>query len=135
ARSSARRWRSPGTANAIVALAVSAAAAAAALTVATRDLEASFDGVIALILLVVGGVGYVVARRQPANPIGWLLLLASVCFALYAVGVLYTVLDYHDHRGRLPLGRLALAMQPSWLVGVVCLGAAVALFPEGRVTS
>jgi hypothetical protein len=105
------------------------------LTVLAHDLRASFDGVLLCVIVVVGGVGYVVARRQPTNSIGWLLLTASALFALYAVGVLYTVLDYHRRTGDLPLGRVALAAEPSWALGVVLLGLAVALFPSGTTGS
>ncbi len=105
------------------------------LTVVSHDLRASFDGVLLLIIATVAAVGLVVARRQPANPIGWMLLVASVFFAGYAVAVLYAVLDYHRHGGRLPLGRVALAAEPAWVPGFVLLGLAVALFPDGRIAS
>jgi hypothetical protein len=112
-----------------------AVAAGCLLTVLAHDLRASFDGVLLLIVAIVAAVGLVVARRQPSNPIGWMLLVASMFFACYAVAVLYTVLDYHEHGGRLPLGRVALAAEPSWVPGFVLLGLAVALFPDGRLAS
>jgi hypothetical protein len=112
-----------------------AVAAGCVLTVLAHDSRVSFDGVLLLIIMIVAAVGLVVARRQPSNPIGWMLLVASVCFAAYAVAVLYVVLDYHEHGGRLPLGRLALAGEPSWVPGFVLLGLAVALFPGGRLAS
>ena len=112
-----------------------AVAAGVVLTVLAHDLRASFDGVLLVVVVVVGGVGYVVARRQAANPIGWLLLTAAALFALYAVGVLYTVLDYHRHGGRLPLGRVALTVEPTWSLGIVLLGLAVAVFPNGTIES
>ncbi len=105
------------------------------LTVLAHDLRASFDGVLLLIIAIVAAVGLVVARRQPSNPIGWMLLVASSFFAGYAIAVLYAVLDYHRHGGRLPLGRVALAAEPSWVPGFVLLGLAVALFPDGRLAS
>ncbi len=40
-----------------------------------------------------------------------------------------------EHGGRLPLGRVALAAEPSWVPGFVLLGLAVALFPDGRLAS
>ena len=110
-------------------------AAGAALTIVTHDLRASFDGVLLVIVVVVGGVGFVVARRQPSNMIGWMLLVASSFFALYAVAVLYAVVDYHEHGGRLPLGRVGLAAEPAWIPGFVLVGLAVAFFPDGRITS
>src|SRR5579872_2932363 len=49
-------------------------------------------------------VGVVVARRQPQNPMGWLLLIAGLVWevGIYVPG--YTYLDYRSHRGELPLG-------------------------------
>jgi hypothetical protein len=112
-----------------------AVATGCVLTVLSHDLRASFDGVLLLIVAIVAAVGLVVARRQPSNPIGWLLLVAAPFFAVYAVAVLYAVLDYHEHGGRLPLGRVALAGETSWVPGFVLLGLAVALFPDGRLAS
>jgi hypothetical protein len=94
-----------------------ALAASGVLTILAHDLRASFDGIFFVIITVVGAVGLVVARRQPSNPIGWLLLTASGLFALNGVAALYTVLDYREHAGRLPLGRLGLgsrAMSTGW---------------------
>ncbi len=110
-------------------------AAGCLLTVLSQDLRASFDGVLLLIITIVAAVGLVVARRQPSNPIGWVLLVAASFFAAYAVAVLYTVLDFHRDGGRLPLGRVALAGEPCWVLGIVLLGLAVALFPDGRLAS
>jgi hypothetical protein len=119
-----------------VALLLSAAVVAVvALTALTRDFRVTFDGVLLLVIMVVGCVGYVVALRNPRNPIGWMLLAAAVLFALYGVGVLYTVLDFRQHGGRLPLGRVSLALMPTWSLGVVLLGLAVAVFPDGTVAS
>jgi hypothetical protein len=112
-----------------------AVAAGCVLTVLAHDLRASFDGVLLLIIAIVAAVGLVIARRQPSNPIGWMLLVASAFFAGYAVAVLYAVLDYNRHGGRLPLGRVALAAEPCWVPGFVLLGLAVALFPDGRLAS
>ena len=68
-------------------------AAGCLLTVIAHDSRASFDGVLLLIIAIVAAVGLVVARQQPSNPIGWMLLVASAFFAGYAVAVLYVVLD------------------------------------------
>jgi hypothetical protein len=114
---------------------VVAVAAGLVLTVLSHDLRASFDGVLLLIIAIVAAVGLVITRRQPSNPIGWMLLVASTFFAGYAIAVLYAVLDYHRHGGRLPFGRVALAAEPSWVPGFVLLGLAVALFPDGRLAS
>jgi hypothetical protein len=124
-------WAARGVAALLLVLVL----AVAVLTALTRDYRVTFDGVLLLVIAVVGGVGYVVARKNPANPIGWMLLAAGVLLALYGVGVLYTVLDFRQHGGRLPLGRTALMLLPTWSFGIVLLGLAVAVFPDGRVDS
>jgi hypothetical protein len=48
--------------------------------------------------------GLVIARRQPANRIGWLLLGCSVVFALYGVATAYSAWGYHVRAGRLAAG-------------------------------
>jgi hypothetical protein len=131
-----RRGLTPPRASlALSGLTAVAVAVGCVLTVLANDPRASFDGVLLLIIAIVAAVGLVVARRQPSNPIGWMLLLAAASFAGYAVAVLYAVLDYHRHGGRLPLGRVALAGEPSWVLGIVLLGLAVALFPDGSLAS
>jgi hypothetical protein len=129
------RLTSPAVAIALVCFTLCAVVAGGVLSLVAHDLRAAFDGVLFVVVAVVGAVGYVIARRQASNPIGWLLLSASGLFALYPVGVLYTVLDYREHAGRLPLGRVSLAVEPVWILGMLCLGLAVALFPEGRLAS
>jgi len=116
-------------------LALSLVGSHIALVVASRDARQAFDGMLWLIVLVFCGVGYVVARRQPANPIGWLLLGASCAFALEGAAGGYSVLDYRVHAGRLPLGHAAIVCQFSWLIGMVFIGLAVILFPNGSAPS
>jgi len=60
------------------------------------------------IVLMYAGVGIVVARRQPRNPIGWLLLIFTVLYLLGSGASYYAVLRYPlGHRG-LPLAQAAL---------------------------
>src|SRR5271165_4508239 len=54
--------------------------------------------------LAFGAVGFVLALRQPRNPIGWLLLLTAVFAALFNDARFYSILDYRLHHGTLPLG-------------------------------
>jgi len=120
------------------------AVAAAGLTVAmfgvcgvllllTRDYQRAVLGaggtVAALVCL---AVGFVVARRQPASPIGWLLLGWSLLTPVVGVALLYAVLDYRIHRGTLPLGPVAVMLE-SGEFGIAVLAAlTVLLFPDGR---
>jgi hypothetical protein len=79
------------------------------------------------------GVGAAVAWHQPANRLGWMLVLAATCFAVAEATSLYAVLAYRIHHGAFPLGRVAVLLQPSWTAGVVLLGIAVQLFPDGAL--
>ena len=78
-------------------------------------------------------VGTLVAARRPGNPLGWLLLGASLFFSVNAVAVAYSLLDYRLHHGTLPLGRVAIALQPAWAGGLVMIAGCLWLFPEGHL--
>jgi hypothetical protein len=69
-------------------------------------------------LLPTVAVGMLVAVRRPGNPLGWLLLGCGVLFPVADGSVAYSVLDYGHHHGTLPLGRLAVALQPAWAGGL-----------------
>jgi hypothetical protein len=93
------------------------------------------DGVVAL---VIGGpctgVGLVVARRQPGNPLGWLFLVIAVCLFLSTVGGAYAVFDYRlGHH--LPLGAAGLALDPLWAAALALFVVVILLFPDGRLPS
>jgi hypothetical protein len=99
----------------------------------TRDYQRAAYGaggtVAALVCL---AVGFVVARRQPASPIGWLLLGWSLLTPVVGIALLYSVLDYRIHRGTLPFGPVAV-MAESAEFGIAVLAAlTVLLFPGGR---
>jgi hypothetical protein len=80
-------------------------------------------------------VGFVVAWRKPGNPLGWIILGTAVFLALSEDASYYTVADYRLRHGGLPLGWLALLVQPAWAPGIVLFGLAVLLFPDGRPPS
>jgi len=97
---------------------------------------ASGSGVPSLLLpLAFGAIGAVVARHQPRNPVGWLLLGVALFFTINGVASIYSVLDYRLHAGRLPVGWVAVLLQPTWAPAIVCAGLAVMLFPDGRLPS
>jgi hypothetical protein len=77
-------------------------------------------------------VGFVVAWRKPGNPLGWIILGTAVFLALSEDASYYTVADYRVRQGGLPLGWVALLVQPAWAPGIVLFGLAVLLFPDGR---
>jgi hypothetical protein len=82
-----------------------------------------------------GGVGVVVAVRQPRNVMGWILIGIPVCLVLNTDMSAYAAIDYRVHPGRLPLGPLAVQLQPSWAPAVILLGLAILLFPDATLPS
>ena len=78
-------------------------------------------------------VGTVVARREPQNPVGWLLLFASLAVTTGSIAPAYAQLNYTiDHRS-LPLGPVALLLSQAYVYGFIALPLIVLLFPNGRV--
>ena len=110
-------------------------AAWALLTYVTGDVQASRDGAAVAFGVGCGLLGLLVARRQPRNPEGWLLLgLAIWVFAVVDAG-LYAVLDYRLHDGRLPLGEAAVFLKGAAGTPLILVfGLVVLLFPDGRLT-
>ena len=88
--------------------------------------------------LVVAGsfavVGLVVARRQPRNPMGWLLVGVGTLLPLTITGSYYAVLVYRLGY-RLPFGPVALLLDVSWAAAFMLLPLAILLFPDGRLPS
>jgi hypothetical protein len=80
-------------------------------------------------------VGWVLAWRRPANPVGWIMLGGAFFFALSEDASYYTVADYGLRHGDLPLGGVALFAQPGWAPGIVLLGLLILVFPDGRLPS
>ena len=78
-------------------------------------------------------VGMLVAVRRPGNPLGWMLLSCGVLFSAQAAGFAYSILDYRLHHGALPLGRVAVALQPAWAGGLVLTAGALWLYPDGHL--
>ena len=104
------------------------------LTYLTGDVQVSRDGAAVVLAVGTGLLGLLVARRQPGNPEGWLLLgLAASAIAVVDSG-LYAVLDYRMHHGRLPLGETAVFIRGGIgppLLFVFAL--VILLFPDGRL--
>jgi hypothetical protein len=80
-------------------------------------------------------VGYVIARHEPRNPIGWIFLALPLFALVDYLARLYVVLDYREHGGRLPFGAVLLAWRGTWTLFPFLLAfPAVALFPDGRLS-
>jgi hypothetical protein len=87
-----------------------------------------------VIFLPIAGVGLVIARRLPRNPIGWLLLACAAGTLLSACAGPYVWLVYRlGHR--LPLGPLALVLVMSWLALYLTVPLVILLFPGGTLPS
>ena len=78
-----------------------------------------------------GVVGFVLAWQRPRNPLGWILAGLAVAGALSEDGTLYAIADYRLRHGTLPLGWVAMLAQPAWAPGIVLIGLAILLFPDG----
>lgn len=125
----------PGTATVLGALGLVLIAAWVPLVYLTRDLQASRDGAATAFALVCGILGMLVARRQPRNPEGWLLLGLGLGVMVVFDSGLYAVLDYRVHDGRLPLGEAAVFLHDSLRAPLIQGSALVILlFPDGRLT-
>jgi len=94
-----------------------------------------FNGAIPLVIgLPCAGVGMLVARRQPRNPIGWLLLVIATCLFLSTDGSDYAFLGYRlGHH--LPLGPAGLVLGQLWGPSLLLLFVVILLFPDGRLPS
>ena len=63
------------------------------------------------------------------------MLGIGVIFAIQGGAVAYSILDFRHHHGSLPLGRLAVALQPAWAGGLVLVAGCLWLFPAGHLPS
>ena len=93
------------------------------------------DSGLVLTLATIGAVGLVVARHQPGNPIGWLLLTVALCFVVTFNAGQYIILRYVDGHTGLPLAPVALLLTPALLAAIPLFALVIMLFPDGRLTS
>jgi hypothetical protein len=85
-------------------------------------------------LLAFAAVGVIVARRQPGNPIGWLLLATALVWEIGDFVPGYADLDYQYRHGTLPLGHVALLAYAAngLYYGLLIFPVIILLFPDGR---
>ena len=88
-----------------------------------------------LVVLPFAVLGLVLARRQPRNPIGWIMLLLGPTVVVSGDAALYSLLAYHVDGHDLPLSRLAVVLAPDWALLQVVLPLPILLFPDGRIGS
>ncbi len=132
-----RRFRlaSPVTATVLAVLALVLMAAALVLSALVRQLSVLGSGPIVPIVVVYAAVGFVVARRQPGNPIGWILSGFIVMFLLSSDVGLYAVLYYRFNHQGLPLAPVAVVLQPLWAPALLLFPVVILLFPDGRLAA
>jgi len=130
------RWASKRTAVVVGVVALAAPFATIPTTILVEHATSSGPGGVVFFLLfgvAFAGVGVVVARREPRNPIGWLLLAASLAMSAGNAGPEYAYLDYTVHHGRLPLGAVGVLLSQAWVYAFMLLPLIILLFPDGRV--
>ncbi len=88
-----------------------------------------------LLNLIFAGVGVVVARRQPRNPIGWILLVFILVALLGDNAGAYAVLAYTHGHGDFPLGPVAVLLAPLGFLAIPVFPLVILLFPDGRLAS
>ncbi len=110
------RWATPRTA-------LWAGAVAAFLVLAGVPLSIANGGrlanVLSLIFLPYGIVGFIIARRQPRNPIGWILLAILIAIAFAGAAGQYAELYFSGGHHALPFARVAVFAAAGWIWMVV----------------
>ena len=93
------------------------------------------EGIVALVIGVpCMAVGFLVARRQPHNPLGWLFLVIAIFLFVPTVGGDYAYLNYQLGHP-LPFAAVGLAVDGLWSEGLALFIVAILLFPDGRLPS
>jgi hypothetical protein len=92
-----------------------------------------FDG-LALFGVLAAALGWLIARRQPGNRIGLLLVGFGALLVFYEDAARYAVADYHLHRGTLPFGFPAvLVASELWSALFLMPPLIILLFPDGTL--
>jgi hypothetical protein len=86
-----------------------------------------------VIVLTFAGVGLVIARRQPGNPIGWMMVVFTLVYVLGGAANYYAVLFYRLGHHGLPLAALALLLSAVQVPSFAMVPVVILLFPDGRV--
>jgi N-terminal 7TM region of histidine kinase len=79
-------------------------------------------------------VGVLVARRQPRNPNGWLLLGIAAAILLSTGAGVYSLLVYRAGRD-LPFGPFGLVLYQLWSPALALFLLVILLFPDGHLPS
>jgi hypothetical protein len=127
------RLASPTTALVLGAVFALVALALVPLSVLARQ-SPQVNGGEALGAVPFGVVGFVLARRVPRNPIGWIFLAIAICLLLSIDSGFYAVISYPlGHH--LPLAPAALFSYQLWGPALSLFALVVLLFPDGTLPS
>jgi hypothetical protein len=129
------RLASPGTATVLAVLVLMLLAGALALSALIGQLSVLGSGPIVPVAVVYAAVGFVVARRQPGNPIGWILITFIVMFLLSGVAGGYAALYYRFGHHGLPLAPVAVLLTTLWVPALLLFPVVILLFPDGRLAA
>ena len=129
------RLASPVTATVLAVLSLMLLAGALVLSALTGQLSVLGSGPIVPVVVVYAAVGFVVARRQPGNPIGWILITWIVVFLLSGVAGGYAALYYRFGHHGLPLAPVAVVLGPLWAPALLLFPVVILLFPDGRLAA
>ena len=129
------RLASPATATALGALALVLVGVTVVLASLVHELTILNVGSGIPIPLVYAAVGVVVARHQPRNPVGWIMIFFVLLFLIPVDAGYYAVLRYHLGYHGIPLGPVAVAVASLWAFAFALFPLVIFLFPDGRLTS
>jgi hypothetical protein len=129
------RLASPVTATVLAVLVLMLLAGALVLSALTGQLSVLGSGPIVPVAVVYAAVGFVVARRQPGNPIGWILISFIALFLLSQIVGSYAALYYRFGHHDLPLAPVAVLLTPLWVPALLLFPVVILLFPDGRLAA
>lgn len=125
------RWATPGSAVVVGVVTIVLLVVGVPLSELAKQGPVNQD----ILMLPFAIVGFIVARKQPRNPIGWIMLALAPIFELSADAGMYSVFVYHLGHTNLPFGRLAVALTQLWVALIILLPVPIMLFPDGRIES
>jgi hypothetical protein len=130
------RWATPRTALLVGVFTLLLLAACVPLAWLSRADNSFLSTILSTVVVIPFALlGFVLARRLPRNPIGWILLFFGPAFIVSTAAGMYAILAYRVDHHDLPLSRLALVLAPSWVLLQVVAPLPILLFPDGRITT
>ena len=129
------RLASPVTAMVLAVLSLMLLAGALVLSALTSQVSVLGSGPSVPVVVIYAAVGFVVARRQPGNPIGWILITWIMVFLLSEAADGYAALYYRFGHHGLPLAPVAVVLGPLWAPALLLFPVVILLFPDGRLAA